>query len=149
MLNSRTEIEPYVPHSGAMLLLDRVIEYDPEYIVAEVDIDTDFPGCENGRVPAYFGIEVMAQSIAAWAGIRRGNPDSRPPIGFLLGSRRFECELAFFPVGSMLTIHARRLLENDGLGVFQCDLDQTNVGCAQTKVATAVLNVYSPPENPD
>ena len=57
-----------------MLLIDRVIEHGPEHIVVEIDVGPHLPCYTQGWVPAYLAIEFMAQSIAAWAGIRRGDP---------------------------------------------------------------------------
>ena len=144
---SRTEIEPYMPHSGSMLLIDRVIDYGPEHIVAEVDVGPHLPCYLDGWVPAYLGIEVMAQSIAAWSGIRRDAPDSRPPIGFLLGTRRFESMLAFFQVGSTLKTHSQQVHENDGLAMFECKMDLIDADGIRVNVARANINVYSVFEN--
>ena len=136
-----------MPHSGAMLLIDRIVDYGPEHIVAELDIGPDLPCYAGGRVPAYLCIEVMAQSIAAWSGIRRGNPKFRPPIGFLLGTRRFESTMKFFTQGSTLKIRAQRLLENEGLAMFECEVDLLDADSVQINVAMANISVYSPPEN--
>jgi predicted hotdog family 3-hydroxylacyl-ACP dehydratase len=44
-------------------------------------------------------------------------------LGFLLGTRKFECNVEHFPAGAELTIHAQRSLEDDnGMGVFECHL---------------------------
>ena len=42
---------------------------------------------EDGQVPAWVGIEYMAQAIAAWAGCRARAAGKPPQLGFLLGSR--------------------------------------------------------------
>ncbi len=147
MMYSRKELEPYMPHSGAMLLIDRIVDYGPEHIVAEVDVGPHLPFYTNGAVPAYLGIELMAQSIAAWSGIRRANPASRPPIGFLLGTRRFESALASFQAGTMLKTCARKVLENDDLAMFECAMDLIDIDGVQVDVAAANISVYSVPEN--
>ncbi len=126
-----------------MLLLDRVIDYGPEHIVAEVDVGPHLPFYADGRVPAYLGIELMAQSIAAWSGIRRADPDSRPPIGFLLGTRCFESALSFFEKGSTLKTFAQQVLENNGLAMFECKMDLVKTGGTQMNVALANISVYS------
>lgn len=148
MLNTRQEIEPYMPHSGGMLLLDRVIEHSSSQIVTELVVATHLPCYANDRVPAYLGIEVMAQSIAAWAGLCRGDPTTRPPIGFLLGTRRFESTVAFFDLGSKLITRAKYLLENDGLTMFKCYIDYITDDWVRAEVATANVNVYSRPNEP-
>lgn len=143
---SRTEIESYVPHFGAMLLVDRIIDHGSGHIVAESDIGPHLPFYTDGAVPAYLGIEFMAQSIAAWSGIRRARPNSRPPIGFLLGTPRFESTLAFFRTGSTMRTRANQVVENDGLAKFECEMDLIDVDGVRVKVAAASINVYSIPE---
>ena len=52
-----------------MLLLDRVLSYDGECVICETVLGTDSPFVEQGHVPAVVGIEYMAQTIAAGAGL--------------------------------------------------------------------------------
>lgn len=147
MLDSREKIEPYMPHSGAMLLLNRVVDHSHQHITAEVDIGSHLPYYADGLVPAYLGVELMAQSIAAWSGILRADPNSRPPIGFLLGARRFQSTLAFYAEGSTLKICARQVIQNNGLAMFECEIEQIDADGAATSVANADVSVYSMPEN--
>ena len=58
-----------VPHRPPMLLLDRVLSYDGECVVCETVLGPDSPFVEQGHVPAVVGIEYMAQTIAAGAGL--------------------------------------------------------------------------------
>ena len=129
-----------------MLLVDRIIDYDSEHIVAESDIGPHLPFYTDGAVPAYLGIEFMAQSIAAWSGIRRARPNSRPPIGFLLGTSRFQSTLAFFRTGSTMRTRAHQVVENDGLAKFECEMDLVDADGVRANVAVASINVYSMPE---
>ncbi|MCY1187113.1 hypothetical protein D9M73_280550 [compost metagenome] len=83
----------------------------------------------------------MAQGVAAFAGCRarmRGDPVT---LGFLLGTRKFECNVEHFPVGAQLSIQAIRSLEDEnGMGIFECHLTGPGIH------AQARLNVYSPPQ---
>ena len=81
-------IEQYLPHRGAMRLIDRLIEAGEEHAVAEVDVPDEGLFVRDGSVPAWVGIEYMAQTIAAWAGARALRTGGSPKLGFLLGSRR-------------------------------------------------------------
>ena len=137
-------VERLVPHRGAMSWLDRVIHCDADGVIAEATIradhllaDDDAPG-----LPAWVGIEYMAQGIAAWAGGRalsRGEP-VKP--GFLLGTRRYQARLDGFPLGSLLRIEARRELFGDnGLGLFACRLF-----CDGEECASANVSVFEPPD---
>src|SRR2546426_3960121 len=85
------EIRSLVPHSGPMVLLDRVVSVDEESLCAEVLIRADSMFCAAGGVGAWVGLEYMAQAIAAYAGYGARLRGAPVKIGFLLGSRRYEC----------------------------------------------------------
>ena len=82
-------MDTWVPHRGGMSLLDDVVRCDDESIEARVRVPAD--GLFNGDdgVPAWVGIEYMAQAVAAWSGARnaRGRriaenrlPAGQPPL---------------------------------------------------------------------
>jgi predicted hotdog family 3-hydroxylacyl-ACP dehydratase len=133
-------IESFVPHRGAMLLIDRLLAADEECAIVEARVREDGPFVQEDGVPAWVGIEYMAQAIAAWAGARaerRGAP-ARP--GFLLGSRRYEASQSVFPVGAMLRIEARCELRSDnGMGLFDCRIHLDGVLAAR-----AMVSVFEP-----
>lgn len=138
-------IETFVPHRGAMRLLDRVIEFDDERAVAEVDVPFDGLFVRDGGVPAWVGIEYMAQTIAAWAGARAVRAGEQPRLGFLLGSRRYEAMRADFPSGVTLRVETRcELIGSNGLGMFDC-----RILLGVDTVATGRLSVFEPPEGAD
>ena len=123
----RPDIRSLVPHSGAMVLLDRLVDADRHNLCAEVSINADTLFCDGAAVGAWVGIEYMAQAIAAHAGYlahMRGEPVK---VGFLLGSRRYECSEAEFPVGSVLHVHVHEELQGEnGLGAFACRIEEAS-----------------------
>ena len=131
-------VEELVPHSGKMVLLDRVIEFDEEYMVAELIVRDDGLFGDGNTVPALLGIEYMAQTIAAFGGIKRRLAGRPLDLGFLLGTRRYVCNVGTFPVGSVLTVSVKRLVEDQGLGVFDCHITSEGIS------VSAKLNVYQP-----
>lgn len=132
-----------VPHSGPMLLLDRVVAADAEMLCAEVTIRADSQFCDGREVGAWVGIEYMAQAIAAHAGYSaqlRGEP-VKP--GFLLGSRRYHSDVPGFAVGAVLTVRVQRALQGDnGLGAFDCSIAQQGIDAV---LASALVTVFQPP----
>src|SRR5262249_62045289 len=118
------DIRSLLPHAGPMVLLDRVISVDEDSLLAEVCIRSDSLFCNGGGVGAWVGVEYMAQAIGAWAGYTaqlRGEPVK---LGFLLGTRRYECWRPIFLLGSVLRVHVQRLLQSEnGLGSFKCFID--------------------------
>jgi len=131
-------VEELLPHSGRMVLLNRVIEFDEEYMVAEVIVRDDGLFGDGKTVPAWLGIEYMAQTIAALGGMKRRLAGKPLNLGFLLGTRRYDCNLDIFPVGSVLTVSVKQLVEDQGLGVFDCRITAEGIS------ASAKLNVYQP-----
>ncbi|HAT33106.1 MAG TPA: 3-hydroxylacyl-ACP dehydratase [Janthinobacterium sp.] len=135
---SYPDIRTLVPHSGAMVLLDRVLQADADALCAEVTIRADSLFFDGAGVGAWIGIEYMAQAVAAHGGyLARG---AAPKIGFLLGTRRFESRRPRFALGSVLRVHARRVAQGDnGMAMFACDIEEGGAS-----VATATISVFQP-----
>lgn len=132
------QVADLVPHAGQMMLIDKVISYDQQSLTAETTVRADGLFDNGLKVPAWIGVEYMAQTIAAFNGTKKklcGQPIS---VGFLLGTRRYDCNSAEFSVGSLLTIKVSLLVEDKGLSVFDCELTCENIH------AVAKLNVYEP-----
>ncbi|MGG7671146.1 hotdog family protein [Pseudomonas sp. WC2] len=134
-----------LPHAGDMILIEGITSFDDEQIYTTLTVKPDgLFSLPDGSLPAWVGIELMAQSVAAFAGCharQKGNPAE---LGFLLGTRKFECNVEAFPIGSELTIHGIRSLEDDnGMGVFECHIHGPGIE------ASARLNVFRPPQAAD
>ncbi|MFJ2487567.1 hotdog family protein [Pseudomonas sp. NPDC087639] len=131
-----------LPHAGDMILIDKILSFDDEQIYTRLTVKSEgLFNLPDGSLPAWVGIELMAQSVAAFAGCharQKGNPVE---LGFLLGTRKFECNVEAFPAGSELTIHGIRSLEDDnGMGVFECHINAPGIE------VSARLNVFRPPQ---
>lgn len=136
-------VEHFVPHRRTMSLLSRIVEIDAERAQAEVDITPATLFARDDGVPAWVGIEYMAQTIAAWAGARARRAGHEPNIGFLLGSRRYSCEQPLFSFGRTLRVTARcELIGDNGLGQFACSIIDVATG---QPIAAAMVSVFEPP----
>jgi predicted hotdog family 3-hydroxylacyl-ACP dehydratase len=137
-------IHTLMPHAGAMVLLDRLIAVSDETLCAEVAIDADTIFCDQNGVGAWVGIEYMAQAVAAFSGYEAHLRGEAVKVGFLLGSRCYECSCPFFAIGSRLHVHVKRTLQGEnGLGAFECRIEDAN-GVADRAVATASITVFQP-----
>lgn len=128
-----------VPHSGKMSLLSKVTGHGDEWLTAEVFIRADsmFVGSEG--VPAWVGMEYMAQAVGAYSGLQERLCGGEPKLGFLLGTRRYCCNKSFFPLDCRLTIRVERELQGgNGLSAFKCILTGEEI------LAEANLNVFQP-----
>ncbi|MCK4840945.1 MAG: hotdog family protein [Methylococcales bacterium] len=132
------DIAELLPHEGKMMLLDHVLEYDQESLVAEVIVANDGLFGDGQTIPAWIGIEYMAQTVAAHGGMMRRLAGKPIDVGFLLGSRRYNCNVSEFIVGTRLTVSVKRFMEDQGLGVFDCQILGEGIDIS------AKLNVYQP-----
>lgn len=140
------DIRSLVPHAGPMVLLDRVISVDQETLCAEVHIHADSLFASSAGVGGWVGIEYMAQAIAAHAGYAARQRGEKVKIGFLLGTRRYECRCSAFPLNSILRIHVQRLLQaENGLASFECRID--DIG--GRSLASATITVFEPADAKD
>jgi predicted hotdog family 3-hydroxylacyl-ACP dehydratase len=117
-------ITDVLPQQGAMLLLDEVLEHGAEHVVCGVTLHERSQFCDGARgVPAWVGLEYMAQTMCAYSGVEEARAGLRPSIGLLLGARRYQAHVDYFPVGARLRIRADLVLrdEND-LVAFDCTI---------------------------
>ncbi|WP_274585030.1 thioester dehydrase [Neisseria leonii] len=150
-------VAPLLPHSGRMVLLDRITAYGDDFLEAEAEIRPDHILLEQGVLPCLSGAEIMAQGIAALAGCRAVNAGEPVRLGFLLGSRKLNVFADVLPVGSRLKIEVRASTQDgSGFGVFDCRLLCVSVPPSWTGrlppdgvVLAAALNVYSPKADSD
>ena len=131
------EAENYLLHRPPMLLVDRIVAYSEESAKCEFSVS---PGNaffeQDAGVPAYVGIEYMAQCIAVHAGVRaylRGRP---PPIGFLLGSRQLELFDDYMVEQRLYIASCRQVLRGgDGMGSFDCRIVSDGQTVASARLA--------------
>ncbi len=134
------DVAALIPHTGDMVLLDRIIDFDDPRLSAELVVRSDgLLGGDESSVPAWVGIEYMAQTIAAYAGMVAKQANLPIRLGFLLGTRRYISNVGAFKVGTKLTINIEKILHDDNLGVFDCRIVGEGIE------VTANLNVYQPP----
>jgi predicted hotdog family 3-hydroxylacyl-ACP dehydratase len=138
MDSASVPVRELLPHGPEMTLIERLAEYSPQRSVATVTITRQSRFGEASGVPAWVGIEYMAQTIAAHAGYERRLSGKPPAIGFLLGTRAYRSDIGVFPLGATLTISVEPLVADAKLAAFQCAIVTDRV------VATAVVNTYQP-----
>lgn len=126
-----------------MVLVDNVVEVGNEHIVVELTVREDGLFSQADRtVPAWVGLEYMAQTVAAFSGYHRRCAGEAVGLGFLLGTRHYQASVGSFPCGTRLTVRADKVIEaaND-MSVFDCQLQ------GETISAHAKLNVLLPKDS--
>ncbi|MCZ4304912.1 hypothetical protein O4G98_09195 [Zoogloeaceae bacterium G21618-S1] len=133
-----------LPHRAPNLLISGISECSADHVTAYADIQPDqWYSDAQGGMPAWVGIELMAQAIAAFVGME-GRRNGRPPkIGYLLGTRAYCCEQPCFPAHTRIDIKADLVFRDDsGLGAFDCTLHHDGM-----QIADATLKVYETPDH--
>ena len=138
---NRIDVAELIPHSGKMVLLDRIIECDDNSLSAELVVRNDGLLGNDKTVPAWAGIEYMAQAIAAYAGVMAKRAGEPVKPGLLLGTRRYSSNVAEFKVGSTLTVRVKKIIQDNNLAAFECKISGVDVEIS------ANLNIYQPPHN--
>ena len=136
-------IETLLPHEAPMILIDKMMSVEALSVHCRVTITDQSPffDVNDQGVAGWIGLEYMAQTIAAWSGYHSLQKNEKSPIGFLLGSRRYESQRSLFKKGVTLDIFASQLLEDKGMAVFSCEIKE-----GETVLASSQLNVFVPPQ---
>ena len=134
-------IESLLPHRGTMLLVDRLVHFESGAASVEFTPQCDaWYADAQGRMPAWFGIELMAQAVASHVAMVRRAQGLAPKLGALLGTRRLEAKVAHFASGVPLRIQVREEFRDEsGLAAYACQIENPDA-----VVATATLKVYEP-----
>ena len=147
-----TDTASLLPHSGRMVLIDRITRYGDDFVEAGAQVSPNHILLAGGILPYTAFIELMAQAVGAYAGIQ-ARKNARPVrLGFLLGTRKLEIFAQSVPVGTHLLATAHMSIQDaGGMGVFDCELcwtdaPETSSGTLPSDgiLARASLNVYSP-----
>jgi predicted hotdog family 3-hydroxylacyl-ACP dehydratase len=134
-------IEALVPHRGTMLWLERLVRAEEEVLETVATPSDGAWYVERGQgMPAWLGIELMAQTIAAHVGLRGWREGKPPKPGVLLGCRLYQAKVANFPAGAALRVTARLSYRDEtGFGAYDC-----SIASGGAELASATLTVYEP-----
>lgn len=140
-------------HDGNMRLLDRIVDFDTEFALAEYTPQASaWYADSNGNMPAWIGIELMAQAISAHAGLLKHGSNTPPKQGALLGTRSYLASIPTFAPNQPLMILVTLVYKDvSGLGAYDCMIyDQhyapnpDNHLIHHNYLAKATLKVFEP-----
>lgn len=139
--NRLPDIEDVLQHRGNMRLIDHLIAFENESIVAEyLPLSDAWYTDDQGRMPAWIGIELMAQAVAAHVGMLKHSEELPQKNGALVGTRRYSSTIPSFAAGMVLQIQATVVYQDaSGLGAYDC-----SIFCNGHVLATATLKVFEP-----
>ena len=128
----------YIPHATPMVFVDDIVAVGDEWIETTLNITPDLMFATVEGLPTWASIEIMAQTISAYAGLQGQKSDRAPRVGFLLGTRKLHLPMPYFDLGTTLKIRAERQYIHEGLGQFLCEIEY------QQHHISALLSVYEP-----
>lgn len=139
--------ETFLPHAAPMVLLDSVIEVANDTALCRVVVSPDSVLAPflnaRGALPAWYAIELIAQTVGVWSGWHGAQQGEAPQVGMLLGARAVKCSVAEFAAGSELLIQVSLVLRDEKIasfeGVISIKQEKDNL-----QVATGRLNTYQP-----
>jgi predicted hotdog family 3-hydroxylacyl-ACP dehydratase len=119
----KDELPSIIPHRGKMLLLDRIIAFNPDEgsLEAEYHITEDclFFDPAFGGVPGWAAFEFMAQAISALSGLRSRARGEKPRMGFILSVSSTHIGLPLLRTGSTAEIHVKEISSMDLVYTFE------------------------------
>ncbi len=136
-------MEQLLPHDAPMILIDDALDASDNHLTAQVTICADslFYNEQQQAIPSWVGMEMMAQTIAAYAGFQALQKNETVKVGFLLGTRKYQCSQPCFAKGESYQVRVEKLYQEDnGLGSFKCTMHHN-----AELVASSNINVFSPP----
>ncbi|MBS7836213.1 3-hydroxy-fatty acyl-ACP dehydratase [Wohlfahrtiimonas chitiniclastica] len=118
-------IEHYLPHKAPMILLDHVVDCANDFTRCEVTVTDDgvlAPFLTTEGLPAWFFVEIMAQTVGVWNGLRLEKAERSPAIALLLGIRNFITSVDYAARNDHLIVRADMVLFDEVLSNFKCEL---------------------------
>jgi predicted hotdog family 3-hydroxylacyl-ACP dehydratase len=139
-LGERYRVEELVPHRAPMCLLDAIDDYGQDWLRAAVTPRTDSVFATTHGVPAWVGIEYMAQAASAVGGIEQVQRGERPSIGLLIGARYYRCMQDHFAFGAPLAVFANIAMRDaEDFAAYDCRIELDG-----RRIAECTLKAYRP-----
>jgi len=134
-------IDTILPHRGTMLLVDGVSACGDAALTAHAAVRGDaWYADDNGAMPAWIGIELMAQGVAAHVALLAMRAGGRARPGVLLGTRSYKAHVSAFARDAQLTINVQEVLRSEeGHSAYECTIDHDGA-----RYADAVVKVFQP-----
>ena len=134
-------IEQLLPHRPPMILIDRMVDATETGSTCEVTIEPQTLFLEPAGVPAFVGLEYMAQAVAAYGGYRSYLAGEPVAVGFLLGTPQLQTSCQFFDIRQTLRIQVTHVWGENELMQFHCTIQDASTG---KLLQQAELNVFKP-----
>ena len=148
-MNNYLTPREYLPHEPPMVLIDEVIYVDDNKAVTRCYVNRNgvlspFLN-ENGDLPAFFALEIFAQSVGVWNGYMQKESKNKIKIGMLLGTRNFK--IKSFKIGTEITTIVQQNMSDGTLANFEGKIflnkKEQSMSEEQDAFASGRINVIS------
>lgn len=134
----------YLPHDAPMLLLEEVISVTDDTATCRVTVSPDgvlAPFLDaQGNLPAWFALELMAQTVGVWSGWHRVlHQQESLSLGMVLGARELVCATGMLAGGLTLSITVTLLMQDARFGSFECIIEANG-----ETVSSGRINTFQP-----
>jgi len=139
MTPSYPRVDDVLPQSGRMVLLTRIVAHTDRRTTCIVEISPASTFADaDGAVPAWVGVEYMAQCVAAHGGLRARAAGDPVTPGFLLGSRSIALHADHFRPGQRLEVEAAHVWGEHDFFSFACAVRDAQTGATLVEGTLAV-----------
>lgn len=143
MTSEPSSLDRLLPHTSRARLLTRLVERRDDAVIAEALVPSGYPLVESGGVPAFVGIELGAQAVAALLACGAPSAAEPPAHGYVVRVREADFTCPYLPVGVPITVAAT--IEASAGALVHA---RVVVSVAGTPCVTASLSTYLPPGAP-
>lgn len=133
-----------VPHEGPMVLLDRMVAWEPGAATCTLEIRAGAAFERDGAIDTVVSVEWMAQAVAACLGYEAFKGGEGVRVGMIVGCRRFDLHVPVVRVGDKLWIKVERIRGNEQVSHFDAEVCR-----GEERISDAVLTLFHAEEPPD
>ncbi|MDR2430115.1 MAG: hypothetical protein LBD14_04360 [Puniceicoccales bacterium] len=116
------DVSSLLPHAPPMRFIHTLTSVDDATVTCEttIDADTFAPHLDEHReLPAAYLVEIMAQTVAAWAGYH-DRANKRPlSSGLFLSCRHFQTRISSLPLNTHLRIQGAKIIQDNLTATFE------------------------------
>ena len=137
--DSLPPVEALIPHRGTMRLLDRVIGFEEKSAIAEfTPCSTAWYADAAGGMPAWIGIEAMAQTVAVLV-VETLGPDAAGRVVYFMSVEGAKFRRPVQP-GDQLRIHVTKERNRGNVWKFSAVARVDGVSVAEATYAAMILD---------
>jgi predicted hotdog family 3-hydroxylacyl-ACP dehydratase len=136
-------LDELLPQKRTMQLIDKARGTAAGTVASETTLGERHAlfALPDGTFGSWILLELMAQTIGIYAGLKNRAEGSGPRIGFILGTRHFDARVPLFRPGDTIRVSAECLadFESELPSQFECV-----AFCGGIEVGRSKLTVYQP-----